>query len=185
MERTTPRLTLCAAALEEAPVSGAQDSLGRAFRSYAPYVAAVALRLLGRDDEVDDLVQEVFLVALRGIGRLRDPGAIKGWLATVMVRLVARKLRMRRLRGMIGLDQAPCYETLAAPGASPEERALLGRVYEIFDGMAVDLRIAWTLRHVEGERLEAVARLCGCSLATAKRRITAAQALLDRVLSDG
>ena len=30
------------------------------YRRYAPYVGAVATRLLGRDSEVDDLVQDVF-----------------------------------------------------------------------------------------------------------------------------
>ena len=60
--------------------------LEAAFRRYSRYVAAVALRLLGRDDEVDDVVQEVFLAALRGLERLREPEAVKGWLATVTVR---------------------------------------------------------------------------------------------------
>ena len=37
-------------------------------------------------------------------------------------------------------------------------------------------RIAWTLRYVEDESLEMVATACGCSLATAKRWIAAADA---------
>jgi RNA polymerase sigma-70 factor (ECF subfamily) len=35
-------------------------------------------------------------------------------------------------------------------------------------------RMAWMLRYVEGCELPEVARMCGCSLATAKRRIAAA-----------
>src|SRR3954447_14241879 len=74
------------------------------FRRYSPYVAAIALRLLGRDDDVDDVVQDVFLASLRGLTALRDPAAIRGWLATVTVRTTRRRLRMRRLRAMVGLD---------------------------------------------------------------------------------
>jgi RNA polymerase sigma-70 factor (ECF subfamily) len=158
--------------------------LDAAFRSYARYVAAVALRLLGRDDELDDVVQEVFLIAVRGLGRLREPEAVKGWLATVTVRVAGRRLRRRRLRALVGLDRGAGYEEIAASGASQEERALLGRVYRVLDGMPVKERLAWLLRHVEGERLEAVAELCGCSLATAKRRIAAAQKILDEALRD-
>ena len=44
-------------------------------------------------------------------------------------------------------------------------------------------RVAWTLNYVEGETLEEVARLCGCSLATAKRRIAAAQRFIEEKLS--
>src|SRR5207253_3320254 len=99
---------------------------------------------LGRDDEVDDLVQEVFLSAMGGLGRLRDPEALKGWLATVTVRLAGRRLRVRRMRALLHFDHrdhGPAYEMLCAPGASPEERALLGRVYAALDALPVDLRI--------------------------------------------
>jgi RNA polymerase sigma-70 factor (ECF subfamily) len=58
----------------------------------------------------------------------------------------------------------------------------LGRVYTLLEHLPVDARIAWTLRQVEGEQLEAVAAICGCSLATAKRRIGAVQAKIDEVL---
>jgi DNA-directed RNA polymerase specialized sigma24 family protein len=44
--------------------------------------------------------------------------------------------------------------------------------------MPADLRITWVLRFIENHRLEAVAELCGCSLATAKRRLSKAQHLL-------
>jgi RNA polymerase sigma-70 factor (ECF subfamily) len=50
----------------------------------------------------------------------------------------------------------------------------LAKVYAVLDALPSDERVAWSLRHVEGERLERVAELCGCSLATAKRRIAAA-----------
>jgi RNA polymerase sigma-70 factor (ECF subfamily) len=157
-------------------------TLEAAFKRYAPYVAQIALRLLGRDAEVDDVVQDVFLIAVKGLGSLREPDAIKGWLATVTVRVARKKLRMRRVKTWLRLDDAPDYGQVAAPGASPEERALLARVYEVLDAQPADERIAWTLRNVEREQLDDVARLCGCSLATVKRRISAAQAAIEEVV---
>jgi RNA polymerase sigma-70 factor (ECF subfamily) len=157
----------------------AQD-LEAVFRRYSRYVAAVALRLLGRDDEIDDVVQEVFLEAVRGLARLREQGALKGWLATVTVRVAGRRLRRRRLRLLLGLDRFPGYLELASPDAPPDQRAMIARVYLLLDRIPVRERLAWTLRHVEGEPLDEVARLCGCSLATAKRRIAAARARLDK-----
>lgn len=146
------------------------------FTRYSSYVAAIAIRLMGRDGEVDDIVQDVFLVALRGMDRVRDPGAIRGWLATVTVRMVQRRLRLRRARAFLGLaGREPEVEQVAATGASPEEQAQLTRLYAVLAELPVAERIAWTLRYVEGEQLEAVAAMCGCSLATAKRRILAAR----------
>ena len=68
---------------------------------------------------------------------------------------------------------------------SPERRALLSRVYQVLDRIPVEQRLAWSLRYVEGEKLERVAEQCGCSLATAKRRIAAAHARIQGELIDG
>lgn len=160
-------------------------SCGEAYRRHAAYVAAIAMRLLGRDDEVDDVVQEVFLEAVRGLARVHDPLALRGWLATVTVRTARRRLHLRRLRGWLRLDPARDYEDVAAPGASPEQRVLLARVYRVLDALPVAPRLAWTLRYVEGESLEDVAALCECSLATAKRRIAAAQQAIQEVFGHG
>lgn len=169
------------------PVSGVQQqpvTLEALFHAYSSYVAAIALRLLGRDDDVDDVVQDVFLSAWKGATNLRDPGAIKGWLATVTVRTARRRLKMRRVKMFLHLDDDPDYGNVAAPGASPEEKALLSRVYVVLDGLPVDQRLAWTLRYVEREQLDDVARLCDCSLATAKRKIAAAQQAISAALAD-
>lgn len=168
-----------AAAPPEGPLT-----VDQAFRRYAGYVAAVAFSLLGRDEQVDDVVQDVFMIAVRDIGRLREPGALKGWLATIAVRCAGRRLRMRRLRRLIGLDQAPRYEQIVAPAARPETRVLLGQIYAFLDELPVHQRMAWTLRHIQAEPLDEVARLCGCSLSAAKRRIDAADQALQRLLAD-
>src|SRR5262245_4772198 len=135
------------------------------FRSHGRYVGAIALRILGRDAEVDDVVQEVFLCAHGALGTFYSAEAARGWLATVTVRTARRRLRRRRLLSLLGLERSASYEALVAPDASPEVAALVSRVYALLDGLPVDQRIAWVLRHVAGERLDAVAQLCGCSLA--------------------
>jgi len=160
-------------------------SLDEFFRRYAPYVAKIGHRLLGRSEDVDDLVQDVFLAAHKGIRQLRDPDAIRGWLATVAVRTARRRLRTRRLRGAVGLDDECDYGDIASGEASPEQRAILASVYQVLDGLPVNQRLAWTLRYIEGERLERVAELCGCSLATAKRRIKAAHDVIREAVGHG
>jgi urease subunit alpha len=60
--------------------------------------------------------------------------------------------------------------------------AALAMMHRALDEMPVNQRLAWSLRHIEGERLETVALLCHCSLATAKRRIVAAQKLISEAV---
>jgi RNA polymerase sigma-70 factor (ECF subfamily) len=87
---------------------------------------------------------------------------------------------MRKVRQFFRIDDAVDYRALIDRRASPDERALLSEVYQVLERLPIDHRLAWTERHLEGEALDQVALLCGCSLATAKRRIAAAQAALDK-----
>ncbi|MBX3245668.1 MAG: sigma-70 family RNA polymerase sigma factor [Myxococcales bacterium] len=156
------------------------------FRRFAPYVARIGLRLLGRHDEVDDLIQDVFLAAQAGLDGLREPEAVKGWLATVTVRKAKRRLGRRRFLRTLGLDGSTDYSEVADPAADPTTRRTLADVYAVLDRVPTEDRVAWCLRYVEGERLEEVARLCGCSLATVKRRIGAAHGrILTELDADG
>jgi len=155
------------------------------YRRYCRYVAAVALRLDGRQTEVDDVVQEVFVEAARGIRGLRDPEAVKGWLATITVRVVRQRLRRRRMRRLFGLDASTDYVDLVDPGASPVDRLLVRAVYRILDELPVEDRLAFTLHAIEGQKLDEVARLCGCSSSTAKRRIARAQQAIEDRMGHG
>jgi RNA polymerase sigma-70 factor (ECF subfamily) len=163
----------------------AQLSMDAVYARFAPYVAAIASRILGRQVEVQDVVQDVFAVALRGLARREDTGQIKRWLATVTVRHATAKLRERALWQLFDKGDATDYVALADPGATPEERQMIEEVYRVLDNVSAKDRVAWVLRYVEGEQLEAVAELCGCSLATAKRRIAAAHDKITRHVNGG
>jgi RNA polymerase sigma-70 factor (ECF subfamily) len=184
MMRGRPALHVVVPLVAEEQLETSALDPATAFRRYASYVAAVAHRLLGRDQEVDDTVQEVFLAAIRGLSSVREPAAVKGWLARITVRVVHRRLRVRRARMLFGLDQVPARALAIDESVSGEQRALLASVYRVLDEIPSDQRIAWVLRHIEGERLEDVATLAGCSLATAKRRIAAAEQRIGEALDE-
>lgn len=173
------------APLRLVPVGERTSFLDDVYRRYCRYVAAVVLRLDGRQTEVDDIVQEVFVEASRGVARLRDPDAVKGWLATIAVRIVRHRLRARRLRRFLGLDAQVDYTGLIDPSASPLDKLLVRAVYRVLDELPVEDRLAFSLHHIEGEKLEVVAKLCRCSCATAKRRIARAQQVLEQRMGDG
>lgn len=162
--------------------SGAGASAADLYREHGAFVARLAYRLMGRDDDVEDVVQDVFCDLLRQYQRLTDRDALKGWLATVAVRAVRKRLRRRRLRVRLGLDAEVDYETVPAVGASPESRAFLTALYKRLAKLPTDQRLAWSLRHLEDESLETVAARCEVSLATAKRKIAAAHAFLTEEL---
>jgi RNA polymerase sigma-70 factor (ECF subfamily) len=160
-----------------------EPSLERLYEEFAPYVAALASRILGRASEVDDIVQDVFALAVRGLRRRDNRHEMKGWFAKVTVRLCTRQLRVRRIWALVDLAADPSYDRLPDPGAGVEERQLIVEVYRALDKLPTSERVPWTLRNVEGQQLEQVAELCGCSLATAKRRVASAHEKLNLYLS--
>jgi RNA polymerase sigma-70 factor (ECF subfamily) len=154
------------------------------FARYSGYVAGLAARLLGAGDaDLDDVVQDVFWIAARRIKKIPDLIQARGWLATVTTRVVRRKLVRRRFRAHF--HAGPRHAEVPARGATAEEHALIARLYEVLDQLPTDVRLAWTLRFLEGEPLDGVAAACRCSLSTAKRRIGAAQSVIDEVFRDG
>jgi len=164
---------------------GADIPLELLYERYAPYVAAIAMRLLGREGEVEDLVQDVFATAVRGLRRRRSHAEIKRWLATVTVRRCVRRLRMLTLWSWVDLAADPHWDRIADPGVGPEDRRLVAQIYRALERVAIRDRVAWVLRYVEGESLADIALLCDCSLATAKRRIGRAHARINASVEGG
>jgi RNA polymerase sigma-70 factor, ECF subfamily len=163
------------------PNPGLGSALEQAFRTHSPQVATIALRILGRREEADDLVQDVFMKAGKWLSKLNDPSAVRAWLMKVTVRLAWRRLRMRHWRVALGFEGSYDYAEVAHKGRlSPEDSAFLAEVYRILDRMPARERLAWSLHHVDGEKLEDVAERCACSLATVKRWIATAQARLQK-----
>ncbi|MBI3204169.1 MAG: sigma-70 family RNA polymerase sigma factor [Myxococcales bacterium] len=173
------------ASLDDASlVSLARDGHASAFealyRRHAAFALNVAVRIQGNASDVEDVVHDAFLRAHQRLAELREPALFRSWLGSIVVRFVRSRMRRRRLLTSLGIASVEPVDldSIAAPDASPEIRAQLAQVYALLNTLPADDRIAWTLRYIERHRLEVVADLAGCSLATVKRRIVRAQAFL-------
>lgn len=154
------------------------------YRRHAAPLLATVTRLLGVRADAEDVLHDTFLLAFERLDQLREPGALAGWLLQIAVSLVYRRTRRLRLLRRLGFGEAPdaTLVELAAPGLSPEQHAELSSLQKALDRVATGARIPWMLRHVEGHSLQEVADACGCSLATTKRRIAEAEALIAQQL---
>ena len=70
------------AGLVERIAAGDEIAFGELYRKYAPMVHGITLARVPRN-EVDDIVQEVFISAYKNLGTLRDKNAVGGWLAMI------------------------------------------------------------------------------------------------------
>jgi RNA polymerase sigma-70 factor (ECF subfamily) len=60
----------------------------------------------------------------------------------------------------------------AGASPDPDARQAMAHLYASLDRLSDDERLAFVLRHLEGLELVEVAAALGCSLATAKRRLS-------------
>jgi RNA polymerase sigma-70 factor (ECF subfamily) len=142
------------ARLVHAARSGDRATFSMLYSRFAPMVHAVLLARV-RPADADDLVQEVFLQALRKLDTLADPSAIGPWLAAIARNAAAALHRSRRPapdlpdaadpRAPIGA-RAEADEALAAIRSLPEayRETLLMRLIEGLSGPEIAARTGLT-----------------------------------------
>lgn len=159
-------------------------SFDEVFKRYCPYVASIALRLFGKSDDVDDVVQEVFLVAHRNLDQVEEASKIKAWLATITVRKSMARLKRQRLRRFFSLNEEVDALELCAEGACGETIAEVQRLYREMRAWHPDERVVWTLREVEGNTLDEIVDYTGLSKSTVQRRLRRVEQRLSERLQD-
>lgn len=157
------------------------------YRRHVRRVSDVAIRVLGRTHEAEDVVQDTFLKALQKLHTLRDPSLFPRWIMRIAMNMVRGKLRKRRLLRTLGLDRTvddATLERMASPATPPDVRAELAGIDAVLRDVPSEARVAWMLHVVEGWSLPETAEAIGCSLATVKRRIRHARERIDEHLAD-
>ncbi len=157
-------------------------------RRHARALNGLALRLLGRDRDLDDVVQDTFESAFASLGRLEDPQAFAAWLSGILVRIVGKLIRRRRLLTRLGLGRALLeidLDALIGPAVPQDDALELRRLYGLAERLPADVRVPLLLQRVEGAPLDEIVRLTGASLATVKRRIATGEKALRETFLRG
>jgi RNA polymerase sigma-70 factor, ECF subfamily len=135
-----PSQTRAPAEVVAAAREGDRAAFAELYRTHVRMVHGLLLARVPRAD-VDDLVQEVFLTAMRRLGSLRDPAAFPGWLATIARNHGTDHLR----RG--GTDTVELREDLPARGDDGQAAAA---VLDVVRSLPDTYRETLVLRLVEG-----------------------------------
>jgi RNA polymerase sigma-70 factor (ECF subfamily) len=161
--------------LVEAARNGDRPAFGRLYQLYAPMVHGIILAHAPRQDAAD-LVQEVFLRALRELGRLRDAAAFGGWLAAI-----ARNRAHDHYRRSRPADELP--DSLAAPGRASDD-ADAERVLAVVRGLPEAYRETLILRLVEGMTGPEIAARTGLTTGSVRVNLHRGMKLLREQLHD-
>lgn len=132
--------------------AGDRDAFGELYGIFAPLVHGIILARVPRD-EVDDLAQEVFLLAYKNIDSLRDRNAVGAWLSMIArnraVEYYRRSKPTEELPEDLPRNDAPrteAQEILAAIRAMPDayKETLVLRLVEGMTGQEIAERTGLT-----------------------------------------
>ena len=167
-----------AAAAEPGPVT-VPSSFAEAYRQYAQRTARWAHALGGADLDVEDVVQEVFLVVSRKLASFRGDGSFASWMFEITRKVVANQRRRQRRRFWYGGADEKELESLPSVGEDPvaqlERQRLIGLVYRALDALPEKYRTVFVLYEIEELSTQAIAELCQLNRSTVKVRLARAR----------
>ncbi|HZO96417.1 MAG TPA: sigma-70 family RNA polymerase sigma factor [Gaiellaceae bacterium] len=110
---------------------GDADAWAALVERFSRYVYAIVVQGFRlRDEDAEDVFQDVFAKAYEGLPRLRDDGAVRPWLAQLTRRACIDRLRSARREETAGAELEPpeLDETLAGLDEALAVRAALARL---------------------------------------------------------
>jgi RNA polymerase sigma-70 factor (ECF subfamily) len=143
------------------------------------FVERICRRLGTPDAELDDVVQETFVVAFRKLSSFKE-GRVSTWLYRIAANVVGGRHRRRRIRSaLLGLFSEP-------PPVPPVDRAYDAReaqaqVAAVLERMAPKKREVFALFELDGMSGEEIAERVGCKVETVWTRLHYARQDFERL----
>lgn len=150
---------------------------GELFRRHAAFVANFLARLGVIRTELDDVVQEVFMVAHRRGGFRPGPARPTTWLADIALKVNANRVRKQR-RARVearGETVERAADERASPAEALDHRRSVDRVQQALDALDDDRRSIFILFELEGESCESIASGLGIPVGTVYSRLHTAR----------
>ena len=148
---------------------GDEAALGMLVDRHQAAAFRVALSLVGDGDLAQDVVQDAFLKAFRGLGGFRGDAAFRTWLLTITANAARGALRRHGRRREASLD---AVAPVAADEVSPEERTAVreeaGRARAMLEQLPEKQRMAVQLRVDEGLSFREIGEIIGSSEGAAR-----------------
>ncbi|WP_100643308.1 RNA polymerase sigma factor RpoE [Alteromonas facilis] len=158
---------------------------------YQHKVMHLVSRYVKNSGDVADVTQEAFIKAYRALPSFRGDSAFYTWLYRIAVNTAKNYLvsQGRKPPGSdIDAQEADYYDGgEALHDNSTPERTLLSNeietmLHKVVDRLPEDLRMAITLRELEGLSYEEIAAVMECPVGTVRSRIFRAREAIDKVI---
>ncbi|MBT6148557.1 MAG: sigma-70 family RNA polymerase sigma factor [Gemmatimonadetes bacterium] len=167
-------------------LGGDRDAFADLISGYLGLVHGIILNKVRRPDEVEDLVQDVFVKAYQELPRLRDRDKFGPWLGRIALNRAQAWLRQRQSHRTTVTDDPMLLEKVdhETPDDLLEKSEKDAIVWEALDQLRPEYRQILLLFHFENCPQQDIARFLSISVPTVKWRLMRARIALKRRVED-
>jgi len=173
--------------------AGDPIELTRMVDTYSAPVYRLALKMLGDTQDAEDVLQETFLKAMRGLKTFEGRSSLSTWLYRIAANEALMKIR-KRSTTVVSIDEEPSdLEEEQMPvqivdwNLLPEDELLSGETRQHLDAainkLSPALRVVFLLRDVEGLSIKDTMEALNLTETTVKTRLLRARLSLRENLS--
>ena len=172
-----------------AVLNGDESSFEPLVARYQPRVFATARRYARREDEVADVVQEIFIKAFQKLSTYRAEAPFEHWLMRMAVRTCYDFLRKHQRNREYNVteisdEENDWLENVGDEGPESEidQAAAKALVERLLEGLSPDFRLVITLLEIEEKSVKEIADLTGWSVSLVKVRAYRARNQMRKML---
>lgn len=160
--------------------NGDASAFSEIFRRNQPTVSRLVARMLGVGsprssavEELEDLVQDVFVQVYRSLGSFRGQSRLGTWIYRIAINVVL--MHRRSLRARVAVARTELPETVEHPGLAPDEEFVRNRnvaaLYEQLEKLSEKKRTVFILHEIEGLSPAEIAKAVDAPVLTVRTRL--------------
>lgn len=158
---------------------------------YQHKIANLVSRFVKDSHEVQDVTQEAFIKAYKGLKNFRGDSAFYTWLYRIAINTAKNHLvaaSRRPTDGSVDSDEAEYFESASGLRdiADPHSELVTDQIAETvktaINGLPAELKTAITLRELKGLSYDEIAEIMECPIGTVRSRIFRARDAIDQQL---
>ena len=174
--------------------SGDLEALEALYRAFETPVYNLALRVLRRPEDAEDVLQDTFLEVVRSIKQYRGEGHLWGWIRQIATSKALMRIRQDRVRETEELHEESAVgagnvggagEMRGTEGMSPGAVPAQIDLERAFERLSETSRAVVWLHDVEGYTHEEIAEQMGKTVSFSKSQLARAHVRLRRMLDEG
>lgn len=164
---------------------GDADAFAFLVETYETSVYRLALRMCGNAHDAEEVAQEAFVAAWKGLPAFRGESKFSSWLYQLTTNAAIDFLRReKRHRAATPIEDEPEPATPDTPQQALEESEVRQALQQALDSLTPEHRQIFLLRQMRQLSYEEIGRLLGLEAGTVKSRLSRAKKQLRQILTE-